>query len=96
VVQGVQGLAPKFQALSRDAKYANMPIVWASFNILGNTPFVKSMGVLALPTVQLYAGNGLRVDTFPCGPAKVPILKRKLVQLVNEHVDAKTRHVMLT
>lgn len=88
-----KGLAPKFQALSKDVKYQNLPIIWASLNILGNKDFVKSIGVLALPTVQFYAGNGLKVDTFPCGPSKVPILKRKLVQLVNENVDAKTRQL---
>jgi len=62
-------------------------------NIQGNKDFIKSIGVLALPTVQFYAGQGLRVDTFPCGPSKVPILKKKLVQFVNEHVDAKTRQL---
>jgi len=88
-----KGLAPKFQALTRDEKYNDLPMVWASLNIQNNKDFVKSIGVLALPTVQLYAGNGLKVDTFPCGPSKVPILKRKLVQLVNEHVDSKTRQL---
>ena len=68
-------------------------MVWASLNIQGNKEFIKSIGVLALPTVQFYAGQGLRVDTFPCGPSKVPILKKKLVQFVNEHVDAKTRQL---
>jgi len=86
-----KGLAPKFQAIKRDEKYQNLPLVWASLNIQGNKAFVKSIGVLALPTVQLYAGNGVKVDTFPCGPSKVPILKRKLMALVNENVDAKTR-----
>jgi len=86
-----KGLAPKFQALVRDDKYKELPIVWADLNIQGNKDFVKSIGVLALPTVQLYAGGGVKTDTFPCGPSKVPILKRKLVKLVNDHVDAKTR-----
>lgn len=86
-----KGLAPKFQGLVRDEKYKDLPIVWADLNIQGNKDFVKSIGVLALPTVQLYAGDGLKTDTFPCGPSKVPILKRKLIQLVNDHVDAKTR-----
>jgi CRP-like cAMP-binding protein/Ca2+-binding EF-hand superfamily protein len=86
-----KGLAPKFQGLVRDEKYKNLPIVWADLNIQGNKDFVKSIGVLALPTVQLYAGDGIKTDTFPCGPSKVPILKRKLIKLVNDHVDAKTR-----
>jgi len=86
-----KGLAPKFKGLIKDDKYKNLPIVWADLNIQGNKDFVKSIGVLALPTVQLYAGNGVKTDTFPCGPSKVPILKRKLIQLVNDHVDPKTR-----
>ncbi len=91
-----KGLAPKFQGLVRDEKYKNLPIIWADLNIQGNKDFVKSIGVLALPTVQLYAGGGIKIDTFPCGPSKVPILKRKLVQLVNDHVDAKTRLLKTT
>uniref|UniRef100_A0A7S4EIR9 Calmodulin n=1 Tax=Pseudo-nitzschia australis TaxID=44445 RepID=A0A7S4EIR9_9STRA len=86
-----KGLAPKFQRLVNDKTYQNLPIVWADLNIQGNKDFVKSIGVLALPTVQLYAGDGVKTDTFPCGPSKVPILKRKLIKLVNDHVDAKTR-----
>ena len=91
-----KGLAPKFQGLVRDEKYKDLPIIWADLNIQGNKDFVKSIGVLALPTVQLYAGGGTKIDTFPCGPSKVPILKRKLVSLVNEHVDAKTRMLKTT
>jgi CRP-like cAMP-binding protein/Ca2+-binding EF-hand superfamily protein len=68
-------------------------MVWADLNIQGNKAFVKSIGVLALPTVQFYAGNGVKTDTFPCGPSKVPILKRKLVTLVNEYVDANTKQL---
>ena len=90
-----KGLAPKFKGLVRDEKYKDLPIVWAELNIQGNKDFVKSIGVLALPTVQLYAGNGVKTDTFPCGPSKVPILKRKLVKLVNDHVDAKTRQLKI-
>jgi len=91
-----KGLAPKFQGLVRDEKYKNLPIVWADLNIQGNKDFVKSIGVLALPTVQLYTGNGVKTDTFPCGPSKVPVLKRKLIKLVNDNVDAKTRALKTT
>lgn len=91
-----KGLAPKFQGLVRDEKYKDLPVVWAELNIQGNKDFVKSIGVLALPTVQLYAGNGAKMDTFPCGPSKVPILKRKLIKLVNDHVDAKTRKLKIS
>mmetsp|Transcript_7686 Transcript_7686/g.13535 ORF Transcript_7686/g.13535 Transcript_7686/m.13535 type:complete len:691 (-) Transcript_7686:126-2198(-) len=84
-----KGLEPKFNALVRDKKYDNLPMVWADLTIQNNKDFVKSIGVLALPTIQFYA-RGQKLDTFPCGPSKVPILKRKLVQLINEQVDAET------
>lgn len=84
-----KGLEPKFNALVRDEKYQNLPIVWASLTIQNNKDFVKSIGVLALPTIQFYA-RGQKMETFACGPSKVPILKRKLVQFVNTNVDAKT------
>jgi calmodulin len=73
----------------RDKKYDNLPIVWADLTIQNNKDFVKSIGVLALPTIQFYARSQV-LDTFPCGPSKVPILKRKLVQLINDQVDAST------
>jgi len=60
-----------------------------------NKEYIKKIGVLALPTIQFYA-HAKRVDTFPCGPSKVPILKRKLAQFVNENVDAKTLQVRET
>lgn len=84
-----KGLEPKFNALVRDPKYDSLPIVWADLSIQNNKEFVKSIGVLALPTIQFYA-RGQRMETFACGPSKVPILKRKLVQFINEHVDPKT------
>lgn len=73
----------------KDKKYADLPIIWADLTIQHNKDYVKAIGVLALPTVQFYV-HGQRADTFPCGPSKVPILKRKLAQFVNQHVDAKT------
>ena len=87
-----KGLEPKFNAIVKDPKYANLPIVWADLTIQHNKEYIKKIGVLALPTIQFYA-RGQRMDTFPCGPSKVPILKRKLAQLVNENVDATTLQV---
>jgi calmodulin len=84
-----KGLEPKFNAMVRDDKYSNLPIVWADLTIQNNKEFVKSIGVLALPTIQFYA-RGQRMETFACGPSKVPILKRKLVQFINDQVDPKT------
>lgn len=87
-----KGLEPKFNAIVRDQKYKDLPIIWADLTIQHNKEYIKKIGVLALPTIQFYA-HSQRMDTFPCGPSKVPILKRKLAQFVNEHVDAKTRQV---
>ena len=72
-----KGLEPKFHALVKDPKYDNLPIVWADLTIQNNKDFVKSIGVLALPTIQFYA-RSQKLDTFPCGPSKVPILKKEI------------------
>ncbi|KAL7581532.1 hypothetical protein ACA910_022098 [Epithemia clementina (nom. ined.)] len=90
-----KGMQPKFSAVVQDEKYQDLPIVWAQLSVQHNKEFVKTIGVLALPTVQFYVGGSLS-DTFPCGPSKIPILKRKLIQLVNDHVDPSTRLVKAT
>ena len=87
-----KGLHPKFLAITQDDKYKPLPLVWAQLSVQHNKEFIKSIGVMALPTVQFYIGGTL-LDTFPCGPSKVPILKRKLAQVVNEHVDPGTLQV---
>ena len=50
----------------------------------------SKVGVAKIPTVQLYAGNGLQVDTFPCGPSKFTIFRQKLTLFVHDHVDTET------
>jgi calmodulin len=85
-----KGLEPKFVQLSREFTTAldtvtPLPIEWASLTIQHNKAFVQRLGVLALPTIQFYVGGQL-VDTFPCGPSKVPMLKRKLTALLADHV----------
>uniref|UniRef100_A0A7S1Y9Z3 Calmodulin n=1 Tax=Grammatophora oceanica TaxID=210454 RepID=A0A7S1Y9Z3_9STRA len=87
-----KGLEPKFKAIANNDKYDGLPVVWADFSVAGNKEYIKTVGVLALPTIHFYAGaqSGL-VENFPCGPSKVAILKRKLIQLFNTYVDAKTR-----
>ena len=88
-----KGLEPKFVQIAHDETYAKeLPTVFAQLSIQHNKEFVKSLGVLALPTVQFYVGGALH-DNFPCGPSKVPILKRKLAQLIQDHVDPQTRRV---
>jgi len=68
-----------------------LPLVFAEMSIQHNKDFVKNMGVLALPSVQMYAGSDGLVENFPCGPSKVPILRKKMIALINERVDATTR-----
>lgn len=87
-----KGLEPKFQQLAKASVYDNLPILFAELSIAHNKPFVQSLGVLALPTIQLYVAGHL-TDNFPCGPSKLPILKRKVAALINQHVDASTRQV---
>ena len=87
-----KGLAPKFIALSKDPKLSNLPLVFAEMSISDNKDFIKSLGVVALPSVQFYIGcEGGVIENFPCGPSKVPILKKKLIALINERVDPSTR-----
>jgi thiol-disulfide isomerase/thioredoxin len=93
-----KALAPKFEALARAlgnkrGTPLKFPIIWASLAHSKDTNgFVRAkLGVKAIPSVLLYAGNGVLVDSFPCGPAKVAkILKPKLVGLISEHVDLST------
>jgi Ca2+-binding EF-hand superfamily protein/thiol-disulfide isomerase/thioredoxin len=84
-----KALEAKFLQVRHDPKYNNLPIVWADLTIQHNKEFIKQLGVLALPTVQFYV-QGRLIDTFACGPSKVPILKRKLASTVNTHVDPAT------
>jgi len=84
-----QSLDPRFQRIVDDPKYANLPLVFADLSVSENKELAKRIGVLALPSVRMYAGGGL-VENFPCGPSKVPILKAKLDQLVHDRIDPET------
>lgn len=85
-----KGLEPKFVQLSKDKKYAGLPIEFAQLSIANSKEYVKALGVLALPSIHIYAGSEGLVENFPCGPSKVPILKKKIAQVVNQKVDPKT------
>jgi calmodulin len=87
-----KGLEPKFAAIVHDAKYATLPVLFADLSIQHNKAFVQQIGVLALPTIQLYIGQAVQ-DNFPCGPSKVPILKRKLTQLIDDNVNTATNQL---
>ena len=44
--------------------------------------FLQGLEVNVLPLVQFYAG-GKRVETFPCGPRKIELLREKLEETLN-------------
>ena len=55
-----------------------------------NQAYMKSLGTVALPSVLINAGTEGLVENFPCGPRKVPILKKKITQIIKRKVDSKT------
>lgn len=84
-----KALGPRFLSVVNDKKYAKFPVLFADLSVVANKDFVKKIGVVALPSVQFYAGTDGLVDNFPCGPSKVGILKRKLAQVScgNDHTN---------
>jgi calmodulin len=90
-----KGLAPKFRQVSTDPKYGHLPVVFAEMDVTHNKEFIRSLGVLALPSVHFYAGSDGLAENFPCGPSKVPILKRKLADFLNNNVDRETMELKL-
>lgn len=82
-----KGLEPKFVRIATSTENKN--VVFAQFNVQNNKEFVKSLGILALPNVHFY-GEQQILESFPCGPSKVPILRRKLVDYVVNRVDPST------
>lgn len=85
-----KGLEPKYIQISKDPKYEGLPLVFAQLSVAHNKDYIKSLGVLALPSVHIYSGAEGLVENFPCGPSKVPILKKKIAQVVNQKVDPAT------
>jgi len=51
-----------------------------------NEEFCKALGIKKLPTVHFYS-RGSKVDGFPAGPKKLPILKAKLAHYMS--LDSK-------
>ena len=86
-----KGLEPKYKQIANDEKYQDLPIKFSQMSVQGNKDYIKSLGIVALPSIQIYgsAEEGL-IENFPCGPSKVPILKKKIAQVVNARVDAST------
>lgn len=85
-----KGLEPKFVQLSKDKKYNGLPLIFAQLSVAHSKEYVKGLGILALPSIHIYAGREGLVENFPCGPSKVPVLKKKIAQVVNQKVDPKT------
>ena len=83
-----KGLAPRYKNIATTDVYQNA--VFAELNVQNNRDYVKALGVLALPNVHFYAGNQGLVENFPCGPSKLPILKRKLKEWLVTKVDQQT------
>lgn len=85
----------KFVQISKDPTYANIPIVWGQLSVAHNKAYVKSLGIMALPSIQIYAGSEGLIENFPCGPSKIPMLRRKIAETVNDKVDPDTLQLKL-
>ena len=59
-------------------------------SVQSNKDYIKTLGVLALPSIHINVGSEGLIENFPCGPSKVPILKKKISQVVNQKVDPET------
>jgi calmodulin len=89
--QACKILDPKFIAVKDDDQLAGLPIVWAEFHAQRhNKDLFRQKGVLTLPTIHFYDGSQGLVENFPCGPAKIHLLKKKLAQFLNARVDPET------
>lgn len=85
-----KSVEPKFVQISKDPKYENIPITFGQLSVQHNKAFVKGLGIMALPSMQIYAGAEGLVENFPCGPSKIPMLKRKITETINTKVDPNT------
>eukprot|EP00986_Skeletonema_menzelii_P009406 scaffold4266_cov139-Skeletonema_menzelii.AAC.30 len=82
-----KSVEPKYIQISKDPKYEDIPIIFGQLSVQHNKAYVKSLGIMALPSMQIYAGSEGLVENFPCGPSKIPMLKRKLTDTINAKVD---------
>ena len=85
-----KAVEPKFLQISKDPAYASIPIAWGQLSVQHNKAYVKSLGIMALPSIQIYAGSEGLVENFPCGPSKVPMLRRKITETINDKIDPNT------
>jgi len=81
-----RGLEPKYKRLAME--YSTKRVVFyemshkAITGLDGGVAFLQGLEVNVLPLVQFYAG-GKRVETFPCGPRKIELLREKLEKWQN-------------
>ena len=87
-----KALAPKFVAVKEDPQLSKLPIVWAEYAASRSAKdlFQQHLRVLTLPTIHFYDGSRGLVENFPCGPAKIPLFKKKLARFVNQRVDPQS------
>lgn len=86
-----KALEPKFLAVKMDEQLLNLPIVWAEFAAKrSNKDLFRRLEILTLPNIHFYDGSRGIVENFPCPPANIPILKKKLAQFLNSRVDPTT------
>jgi len=90
-----KSVEPKYIQISKDEKYSDIPIIFGQLSVQHNKAYVKSLGIMALPSIQIYAGSEGLVENFPCGPSKIPMLKRKLTDTINAKVDPQNRTLKL-
>ena len=86
-----QALKPRFLAIKNDQQLVGLPIVWAEFESKrSNKELFRKLGVLTLPTIHFHDGYRGIIENFPCPPAQVKVLKKKLARFVNARVDPVT------
>lgn len=69
---------------------SKLPIVWAECTAsMSNKVLFRQLGVLSLPTIHFY-DNGQLIENFACGPAKIPLLRQKLVEVLTRRLDPTT------
>ena len=77
--------------MKEDEQLKDLPIVWAEFKSQrDNKELFRRLEVLSLPTVHFYDGVRGVVENFPCGPTRIPLLKKKLSRFLNSRVDPDT------
>jgi calmodulin len=79
-----------FLETKNEPTLASLPVVWAEcMASASNKVLFRQLSVLSLPTIHFY-DNGQLIENFACGPAKIPLLRQKLVEVLTRRVDPMT------